>query len=1055
MEELRIEGYTIERRRHDDGGAAHYEAVRLADGRPVSIRTVNLAAALEPRRRRRLERDLDIASSIRHRNICEFIAAGTLATGESYFVSERPGASTLDEYWLRRRLSGGTPAIKEVVAHFIQVCDGLSFLHQKGVIHRALHSAAITVGADGTPKIAHAGFAGAIYHDAIDAQAVVRVADPRTRAFEWLAPEQCDCDVDDGDVRADVFALGLLFFELLTGGVPRSLEGPLLQVRAQLKDAAVPKPSAWQREQSRHGHPRALQEAIDTNIDFITMRMVAKDPRERYASVAEVVDDLQRWLRGGQVAVLYKNPWKATLAAARKRPVVAMAIAGFVIYLGIVVRGTTVEASEAKRALYSSVIDEGRAAAAAQHVVQAEDVLWRAHATPLDRRAEFGTFAGGMLSGPARTHFALLELYANNPCLLTIGDARPSSAIVAIHKGRDLAFVDATGALRLFRAEDGRPIRADSSHRYQCCAWDEESGAFAAGCHDGTLCLIDASTGEILRNVRAHDSPVQQVAFLRRGAFVVTLGSDRSVRLLRTGDLIQTSELAAPSSAHLSMAVDAKRDRVYVGGSRRGLREFSIGAKGEVASSRELLDAAVGGSVIAMECGGDGHLLLHFTSPTGSLAWMDPFDTRMPWTRPLELGQPFAVSKDTGVVLWAEFSPVRFHAAHPAQASQNEITFSGERGQIAALTIASSDRFVSGDTSGAVKVFESRRRGDLSPFDIAKTRLLRSIHCIDLDPHSPRLAAANFNDGWILLFDTTTGKQTGEFEAHKGCAESLAFHPRDESTLFTAGRTDGALARWTLAERGATLVRKVTIPGESFSQINPSPDGRFIAVTSNSTNQVYIFDPELAEPPRVTSPHARRVSSVAWKPDSSAIATSGADGVIVVQSLAAGSEVVKLTGHRSTVHCLDWSRDGRWIASGAGHTEPSIRLWNVESKECVAVYPSPAGRIYSLQFSPDSMYIVAGDSGGGVQFLSVADGVQLMRLHNHAGAVFSVQFSGDGKLVYSSGQDGQILQCNPVYYNKHIAGNVAYQQSLLGQGRQDALYLQRQRAWAHATLGAK
>jgi len=279
--DTRIGQYLLTRVISSGGMGIVYEAFQEQLQRTVAVKV--LKHALPSRSaRRRFEYEAQVLSRLRHPNIVQMIDAGTWGADDlPYFVMEYiPDGAPLNGYADRNGLSQ-----RQRLELFAQVCDAVDHGHRKGIIHRDLKPGNILVDRGGQVKIIDFGVARAIDPD----EALTTVQTDLAEIIgtvQYMSPEQCDADRHNLDTRSDVYALGVVLYELLCGKPPYDL-----------KEAALLEAMRLVREEEPR-RPSEIKSRIPGEVETIILKALEKEPKRRYQSVAEFGDDIARNLRG-------------------------------------------------------------------------------------------------------------------------------------------------------------------------------------------------------------------------------------------------------------------------------------------------------------------------------------------------------------------------------------------------------------------------------------------------------------------------------------------------------------------------------------------------------------------------------------------------------------------------------------------------------------------------------------------------------------------------------------------------------------------------------------
>jgi len=266
--------YQILRKLGAGGMANVYLAEDQELGRRVAIKILNDRHANDEQFVERFRREAKNAAALSHPNIVSIYDRGE-AEGTYYIAMEYLDGRSLKELILSR----GDAPIAVVVEYARQILSALRFAHRHGIVHRDIKPHNVLVDGEGRVKVTDFGIARAGTSQMTEAGSIVGTA-------QYLSPEQArGADVDQ---RSDLYSLGVLMYEMLTGEVPFSGDTPVEIAMKHLSQTPVP-PSA-----KRHEVPREL--------DMVVMRALAKDPDDRYQSADEMEADLDRVARGVGVA---------------------------------------------------------------------------------------------------------------------------------------------------------------------------------------------------------------------------------------------------------------------------------------------------------------------------------------------------------------------------------------------------------------------------------------------------------------------------------------------------------------------------------------------------------------------------------------------------------------------------------------------------------------------------------------------------------------------------------------------------------------------------------
>jgi thiol-disulfide isomerase/thioredoxin len=348
-----IPGYTIKRVIASGGMGTVYEANQENPRRPVAIKVVKKGMATSAAKAR-FERETRALARLRHPGIAQIYEAGIYTDDGAilpFFALEYiPNASTLVEFAATRKLK-----VKQKLELFLQVCSAVHFGHQRGIIHRDLKPGNILVDSDGRVRIIDFGVARAIDSDQEQDDNQTRVGQFVGTAA-YMSPEQFDADPNDLDTRSDVYTLGVVLFELLTGELPHDVKKSSIFEVAQTVRETPPRTV------------RKLVPKIDAELDLIVTKSLNKLRENRYQSAFGLAEDIRRHISGEAISARAPSlAYQVRVMARRNRAVTGLAVTTVaILVIGII----------ATTGLYFDVRDErAKSEEAAQQTIAANEFL--------------------------------------------------------------------------------------------------------------------------------------------------------------------------------------------------------------------------------------------------------------------------------------------------------------------------------------------------------------------------------------------------------------------------------------------------------------------------------------------------------------------------------------------------------------------------------------------------------------------------------------------------------------------------------------------------------
>jgi serine/threonine-protein kinase len=298
----RICGYDVQGVLGRGGMGVVYKAWHLRLNRPVALKMLLAGPYAGPEERERFLREAEAIAGLCHANIVQVHDVGDL-DGRPYFTMEYVEGGSLAQ-----KLAGTPQPGSQAAALLAAIAGAIQVAHQSGIVHRDLKPANILLMPDGTPKVTDFGLARRLEGDGGLTVTGVPMGTP-----SYMAPEQARGQRDAIGPATDVYALGAILYEMLTGRPPFRAETAAVTLQQVVAEDPV--------------SPSRLNARVPCDLETICLKCLHKEPGLRYGSAAGLADDLGRFLRGEAISARPEGVWRRLARRVRRRPALSAAIA--------------------------------------------------------------------------------------------------------------------------------------------------------------------------------------------------------------------------------------------------------------------------------------------------------------------------------------------------------------------------------------------------------------------------------------------------------------------------------------------------------------------------------------------------------------------------------------------------------------------------------------------------------------------------------------------------------------------------------------------------------
>ena len=1010
----------------------------------------------------RFEAERQALALMNHPNIAKVFDAGSTTAGRPYFVMELVHGVPITEYCDQQKLSP-----RDRLNLFAQVCQAVQHAHQKGVIHRDLKPSNVLVAPhDGVPvvKVIDFGIAKALGQSLTQKTVYTQFAQMIGTPL-YMSPEQAEVNQLDVDTRSDIYSLGVILYELLTGTTPfdsqRFHTAAWDEIRRIIREEDPPKPSTrltslgdtLKSISSHRGtEPSRLTGMVRGELDWIVMKCLEKERTRRYDSAAGLHKDVQRFLDGDSVEAcpptlgyrLSKTYGKhrTAILTAGSFAVVLLVATAVSLAFGISSRQAEARAraqehaasSSAKQARQSEVaarqaLDQEKAARKRLEEVQYAQSMQLAYQNWQDNNIS----ASIKLLDESRPEFRDWEWqYLNRLChpeLLTFTADKNTEDLRSSQDAKQIATTHGNNTITLWNTQTGAVIhelmhdkalamRPQFNHRGSRIVTLQRDNFRADSSYD--INVWDTKTGK--RLLSFHD-PAVQVAFCAYSSDdsrIVASNRDGTANFwdANSGEKLSTLQLSEADVPIQSIAFSPDDSRMITNVWRPGAANVTVW---DVQSGKKLISLA--GSVFGT-FSPDGNRIVTKTENDEVVVWNAKTGTEVVrlnvLVEGLDMSSP-SFSPDGNRILTRSRGSITLWDAHTGK-KQKTIKVNPLVSHHANFT-QDGDKILIGGRYGIAQILDAECSQESSVIlkhpeqeDVAVSADGRRIVTGSFDGTMKIWDAVSATESLTINVDTTLADGSGYMSsvAISSDADAIVTVVGNMQRRHTApDNMTNKVTLWNAAT--GDKVSQIAVPG-IVNDCLFSPDSRKLIVwgcdwsgkLSLSNGWVQVWDTTTWTKLTTFGQHTGMVFSGSFSADGKRVVTTGNafDRTARVWDVDTGTELVTLNQHRSlrerfAVWDACFSPDGKRVLSS---TDGEAIIWDAESGEEILSLDGLTGQIVSVAYSPNGRRIITLGSDE-LKIWDAHNGHELLKLKNDQFSR-SARFSPDGTRIYVGGENG-------------------------------------------------